>query len=199
MSRELGRVALPNGGELTVTAYAGPGKGRRLQLTLVQGEGGIVAHGNTDADGVAELVGILETWLLEQGRHVSGEPLGPWSRVAARQNVERALELVHHIENEHAYEPPPGLVEELEKRLREALRVLPPQVAQPGAAIDGPSPALVRDRAPGSRAKHAVRRETPASDRLEANDVSTSLEDFGKVGEERDLTVSDVANAVGRV
>lgn len=73
MSGILGRLTLPNGGVLTLTAYAGARRGQRVQLTLEQGEGGIVAHGNTDADGIAQVVGWLETWLLDQGKRI-GRP-----------------------------------------------------------------------------------------------------------------------------
>lgn len=147
MSQTLGSIELPNGGLLGVSSYVGPGKERRLQLTLEQGEGGLVAYGNLGKDGVAKLVGILETWLLEG-------------------KAARTLDDV---------------------RL---------------ATVDGPSPRAVAMHAAtepdgaekyvechycsGTGIQERFAPDTPASDRLEASDTATELEDFGKVGEERD-------------
>lgn len=148
MSQTLASIELPNGGLLGVSAYVGPGKERRLQLTLEQGEGGLVSYGNLGKDGVAKLLGVLETWLLE-------------GKAA---------------------------------RTRDDVRL---------AAVDGPSPQAIAMHAatePGGEEEYVECAEcagtgihkrflitdTPASDRLEAADTATELEDFGKVGEERD-------------
>lgn len=170
MSTEIGKLILPNGGSFTVTAYVGPlGPGgdpksdrSRVQFTLHQGEGRITAYGNTDRDGVAALVGYLETWLLERGGPSSLERRDVL-RGSAWNHASRLLELVsHELEYKDADGKQPlaldvwrSNLEEMEKHVRGLLGVLEPPVVvtktHAGAAIDGPSPlALVDRRTPGT-------------------------------------------------
>lgn len=192
MSKELGTLRLPAGGKLEVTAYTPPGGGRRVQFVLTQGEGGITACGNMSEDGIAELLGWLESWLLqsEQRRRLA---LGLWSS-RTRDHAEKILELITspNAENALAYGLGSDIAAELERRARALLDAIPPNVVsngKPGAAVDGP--ALMRTVREYEKEELALaaaedKLETPATDHLETHDTVSALEDFGKVGEERD-------------
>lgn len=184
MSRALAKIEAPNGGAIDVAAYVGPSRTRRVQFTVQQGEGNLVSYVNVGADGVAQLVGALETWLLE-----GGEPTGrTWGAVPQlHASLTRVLELVSHLTDVVGPEAP--VVDELEKVVRGALELVPAPVARAGASVDGPSPLAVHEWT--HQLEHGAfpdLRPAPGA-RLETDDVATSLEQFdtGETLEEREL------------
>lgn len=214
---------------LELTAYRSPAKEERLQFRLSQGEGVAIAYANASRDTVAEVIGLLETWLAKPGAAIDGpgvrlmrQRLEIDERRTALERLTAALLTLEEVKAGGVVRfAAVSRLERIEGLLRDAVRDLegprPLSVAeevitpddrehgQPRRPVD--PDGYVGSALWGASKSEDETRETPATNALERADVATALEAWGEVGEEAEALrragvhadVATIGNAVREV